>query len=65
MEDLDDLDGVWNEALEAAAHIAERNVYMSNKADDGGNFGGPASCEYGCGHVIAAAIRALKTGGTL
>lgn len=39
--------------LEEAAAIAKRNTYMSKTADDGGDFGGPASCEYGCGDVIA------------
>ncbi len=32
---------------------AAKNVYMSKEADLPGDFGGPASCEYGCGKSIA------------
>jgi hypothetical protein len=45
------------EALEFAIEVATRNVYHSENADEGGNFGGTDSCEYGCGHVIADVLR--------
>lgn len=45
------------DGMERAAGVAKRNVYMGKECDEGGNFGGPASCEYGCGDVIADAIR--------
>ena len=48
-----------------AVRIAKRNTYMSETADNGGDFGGPASCEYGCGHVIAKAILVAAKKGTL
>lgn len=40
---------VWLEA----ARIARENTYMNKKALHGGNFGGPSSCEYCCGDVLA------------
>lgn len=46
---------------ERCAKIAERNAYMNHDADTGGNFGGPGRCEYGCGEVIARAIRNRPT----
>lgn len=45
---------------EACKAIAERNTYMSPTADEGGNWGGPDACEYGCGSVIAREIDKLK-----
>ena len=50
---------IRSEERERCAKIAEQNVYMSSAADNGGNYGGPSCCEYGCGDVIARAIRAL------
>lgn len=50
------------EALEEAVRVARANTYMGKEASDGGNFGGPASCEYGCGGVIADAIDRLREG---
>lgn len=50
---------VLEEALTQAIVIAERNTYMGTRCDPGGNFGGPGCCEYGCGKVIAGAIRKL------
>lgn len=46
-------------ALQDAIVICERNIYMSPDADPGGEHGGTSSCEYGCGHVIAEALKEL------
>lgn len=51
------------EALREAARICRSNVYMSNDALDGGNFGGTAFCEYGCGDVIANELDRLTSEG--
>lgn len=47
--------GVWLEA----ARIARENTYMSENAMDGEDFGGPAFCEYRCGHILAAEFERL------
>lgn len=39
--------------LREAGEKAAKNVYMSEEADLPGHFGGPASCEYGCGSALA------------
>ncbi len=46
------------EGLEEAARVADNSLSLT-----GGSYGGPSSCEYGCGDVIASAIRALKDAG--
>lgn len=54
-------EAIWREA----AAIAAQNTYMSKTALPGadGGFGGPSSCEYGCGHVLAAEYLRRAGGG--
>lgn len=47
--------------LREAAEIAKQNVYMSDTASSGGQFGGPSSCEYNCGELIASVLQAQAT----
>lgn len=58
-----DLDALLAQERERCAKIAASASYMSTSSPPGGNFGGPSSCEYGCGAVIAAAIRRGQEGG--
>jgi hypothetical protein len=45
------------DALRFAIEVATRNTFWSEHTDPGGDFGGPKSCEYRCGHVIARVLR--------
>lgn len=45
------------EALQLAIEIAERNCYMGEHNDPGGNFGGTQCCEYECSKVIAGVLK--------
>lgn len=51
------------EALREAAKVCRANTYMNKDALDGGAFGGPGSCEYGCGDVIANELDRLASEG--
>lgn len=54
---LDALYEAYTDGLKESEIIARRNSFMGRHCDEGGMFGGPGSCEYGCGEVIANAIR--------